>query len=480
MALYRRFAVYLYQYQGARKGAGAGFGMIELRDGRIRMQLTGRGSAAQGNLEVYGLLDAPAEMAGVRLGSMQAGRFVLEAGEDIGEGKLFSDLRGIVLTARPGSERAVAALWNGTFDAGKFVQWKAEERLAEPEGEVQLPFQEAFSTDEMGAGFGEEPFEGREDMLCEEEKSASEEGIQAVLWEDDKARCYEEEFVQLCREDRTECREEAPAQLWRENSTECDKEVSVQRWEEKGTRCGEEDVLQLWKESKEELCEETSPSDIQAEVSCMDIKEGVSSDISSENIRNEAFENRATEAFSQEEEGASDSVPLWKNSQNPAIVHMPQSSAPHLNFASAALDLVEFGTPLEIETGSSCVPKSPGESILWQRLSKQYPKMNIPMQQGPLSCLRIRPCDINRLPKENWRYGCSHFLARHYNRYRCLILGRTQHKNGWEYFMGVPGGNGPQERKEAAAAGFDHYIAVEKGHGQWPEGFWLVQLQWME
>ena len=132
MAWYRRFAVYLYQYQGAKKGAGAGFGMIELRDGRIRMQLTGRGSAAQGNLEVYGLLDtgAPEDMAGIRLGSMQAGRFVLEAGEAIGEGKGFSDLRGIVLTARPGAERAVAALWGGTFDAGRFVQWKEPEAAA--------------------------------------------------------------------------------------------------------------------------------------------------------------------------------------------------------------------------------------------------------------------------------------------------------------------------------------------------------------
>lgn len=433
MALYRRFAVYLYQYQGAKKGAGAGFGMIELRDGRIRMQLTGRGSAAQGNLEVYGLLDAPADMAGVRLGSMQAGRFVLEAGEDIGEGKLFSDLRGIVLTARPGTERAVAALWNGTFDAGRFVQWKAPEKPSE--AETQQPFRELFSAEEAEESSG---------CICSEESRAA-----------------------LCEERRTEL------------------------YEERGTELCEERRSELCEKSGVELSAEKLPSDTQAEESPMVFQENVSADISFGEKRDEVCaEDMPVETFGEEENSnlIAESVPantsynpLLREGRNKTLMnYIPAESPSHLDFVSAALDLVEFGEPLEIEAVKPRPTEPVRESVLWQQLCKQYPKMNIPMQQGPLSCLRIRPCDINRLPKTNWKYGCSHFLARHYNRYRCLILGRTQHENGWEYFMGVPGGSTQQERKEAADAGFDHYIAVEKGHGQWPEGFWLVQLQWME
>lgn len=457
MALYRRFAVYLYQYQGAKKGAGAGFGMIELRDGRIRMQLTGRGSAAQGNLEVYGLLDAPAEMAGVRLGSMQAGRFVLEAGEDIGEGKLFSDLRGIVLTARPGAERAVAALWNGTFDAGRFVQWKAEEKLAEPEAEIQLPFQEPVSPEETGESSGALLSEGNKAALSEETGAQLWGSGNATLWEGSKADLCKESSAELCGENSVEFQEESKTELCVERDA---------KWCEKGG---------------EELSAEMLPSDTPAEDSCLSFGESVSADISCGDMGNETVaQHVATEPFHQKEQEESDSVPLWESPHKTSIKYIPPVSTTHLDFASAALDLVEFGTPLEIESVKSHSTEPIKESALWQRLSKQYPKMNIPVHQGPLSCLRIRPCDINRLPKENWKYGCSHFLARHYNRYRCLILGRTQHKNGWEYFMGVPGGNTPQERKQAAEAGFDHYIAVEKGHGQWPEGFWLVQLQWME
>ena len=497
MALYRRFAVYLYQYQGAKKGAGAGFGMIELRDGRIRMQLTGRGSAAQGNLEVYGLLDAPAEMAGVRLGSMQAGRFVLEAGEDIGEGKLFSDLRGIVLTARPGAERAVAALWNGTFDAGRFVQWKAEKKLAEPEAKIQQPFQEP--------AFPEGTEESSRALLSEGNKAALSEETESQLWGSSNAQLWEGSKADLCKENRADLCEDRSTDLYEENRAElCEgrstglyEENRAELCEDRSTGLYEENRNEFQEESKSELCVESDAkwcekdgeelsaemlsSDTPAEDSCLSFEENVPADISCGDLGDEmAAQHVAIEPFPQKEQEESDSAPLWESPHKTSIKYIPPVSTTHLDFASAALDLVEFGTPLEIESVKPCRTEPVKESALWQRLSKQYPKMNIPVHQGSLSCLRIRPCDINRLPKENWKYGCSHFLARHYNRYRCLILGRTQHKNGWEYFMGVPGGNTPQERKQAAEAGFDHYIAVEKGHGQWPEGFWLVQLQWVE
>ncbi len=429
MALYRRFAVYLYQYQGAKKGAGAGFGMIELRDGRIRMQLTGRGSVSQGNLEVYGLLDSPAH-AGVRLGSMQAGRFVLEAGEDIGEGKSFSDLRGIVLTARPGAERAAAALWNGTFDAGRFEVWKAPEHVPEAK-DVRENSSEAEKVPEYVDDVEEAPENVLENVIDAAEALEHVSGEENAL-----EHITDAEEVSVSVADAEKAQEYAP-----------DDRAEMQ---------------QLLQElpSQEDAAEEISGENSLAEA-CQEA--AVSEDTSEEEVDNGQIpDNILVPDSCKEEDGEK------------------EEHVPHLDFASAALDLVEFGEPLEIVNIKPCAAEPVRESVLWQRLSKQYPKMNIPARQGALSCLRIRPCDINRLPKENWKYGCSHFLAGHYNRYRCLILGRTKHENGWEYFMGVPGGSTPQERKQAADAGFDHYIAVEKGHHQWPEGFWLVQLQWAE
>lgn len=389
MALYRRFAIYLYQYQGAKKGASAGFGMIELRNGRIRMQLTGRGNATQGNLEVYGLLDSPANMEGVRLGSMQAGRFVLEAGEDIGEGKLFSDLRGIVLTARPGNQNAIAALWNGTFDAGQFVQWKA------PKDE------QAVTISETGQEIYEPEIQQETDVpsdgVSEEESSESFDEIEQGMDAPENGQT-------------TETAEEKPS----ENIIETKEIISL-----------------------------------------------------SETMQTE---------------------------------HLSES---HLDFASTALDLVEIGIPPELEPVKSFTPepavgeepqaaaesvqeiplpkeKPVVESALWQRMFKQYPKMQVPLQENTICCLRIRPCDIGRLPRANWQYGCSHFLAQQYNRYRCLILGRNNQENEWKYFLGVPGRNSVKEQQLAREAGFLSYIAVENGRTQWPEGFWLVQLQWEE
>lgn len=406
MALYRRFAVYLYQYQGEKKGAGAGFGMIELRDGRIRMQLTGRGSAAQGNLEVYGLLDAssPEEMVGIRLGSMQAGRFLLEAGEAIGEGKSFSDLRGIVLTIRPGAERAVAALWNGSFDAGRFVQWKAPKTdAAKQEQPEEMPV-EADQVPERLPGITKQTQEQPEEF-------STEKTTDNIYIEETTTQTPPVE-VQAERMDQPQCPKAEPHS------------------------CSQPDSL--LQEPAEQPHDATVQSTVQQRM-------------------------------------------VSSTEQIPKIEAENSENAPsQLDFASAALDLVEFGLPLEIQQEKPFAAKKSAESLLWQRLSKQYPKMKIPMQGESVLCLRIRPCDINRLPKANWKYGCSHFLARHYNRYRCLIVGRVLHEDGFEYFMGIPGGNTTQERMQAAEAGFDHYIGIERISPQWPEGFWLVQLQWEE
>lgn len=433
MALYRRFAVYLYQYQGAKKGAGAGFGMIELRDGRIRMQLTGRGSVAQGNLDVYGLLDAPEDMAGIRLGSMQAGHFVLEAGESIGEGKNFSDLRGIVLTSRPGAERAVAALWNGTFDAGRFVQWKAPEVEEKVEVEVEVP-PVAVHLENVQTNSPEKTMTGDE--------------IAAEIF-------TEEEYGQFQADSFAECRpEEVHASPEPEKKHE--EEISY----------SENSVEHLMESS----LEQTSPTeDIEDRISENEVKESLY-EKKADSIPLSSFTAACPDKDTVNEESSVEMVSEMKGDCEDSQLH----------FASAALDLIEFGLPLEIEQEKPRPVRKISESVLWQHLSKQYPKMKIPMQGQSVLCLRIRPCDINRLPKANWKYGCSHFLARHYNRYRCLIVGRVLHEDGYEYFMGIPGGNTTQERMQAAQAGFDHYIGIERTSPQWPEGFWLVQLQWEE
>ena len=404
MALYRRFAIYFYQYQGARKGAFAGFGMVELRDGRMRMQITGRGSYQNAQLEVYGLLDGSEEMAGIHLGTMQSGHFSYERSMQLHPEKSFQQLRGIVLCQKPGADRVAAALWAGNFHTGTFYTW--------------TPRAEQIQT-ESGKSIKEAELETAELGVCE---------IQDEVAEADEPICAQKESEPDAEEEHV-VQEESEPDVEEEHVVQGESEPDVE----------EEHIVQ----------EESEP------------------DVEEEHVVREEKEQKVEIEIRNKEENKQKVENTERNWQN-------QEEKVGSKGKTACIDAKQ----------ETCEQKHNAEynseDDFWEQMYQQFPKMMLQIDGTPISALRIRPCDISRLPKTDWSRGCSQFLARQYNQYRCMILGREQKGERWQYFLGMPGSHTPSERQDATEAGFTDFVQVHCPIHQQIEGFWIYDLDFQK
>ncbi|MBQ7432250.1 MAG: hypothetical protein IJV50_02080 [Lachnospiraceae bacterium] len=411
MALYRRFAIYFYQYQGARKGAFAGFGMVELRDGRMRMQITGRGSYQNAQLEVYGLLDAPGEMAGIHLGTMQSGHFSYEGSLQLHPEKSFQELRGIVLCQKPGADRVAVALWAGNFHTEAFYTWTPkEEQMQTQRGksikEAQLETAQlgvCEIQDDVVEAEGKTSPQQASDLDVEEERLIQEERFLDV---EEERLIQEERFLDV-----------------EEEGLGDDLNVDEKRFDQKENDSSVEDKI------------------------CNQEDNGLKVENMDENKEKQNTEVENVDVKKEETQGN-----VENNLEN---VRMDQEQEAY-----------------EQETGEEEYPVDD----FWEQMYREFPKMILQVDGEQVSALRIRPCDISRLPKTDWGRGYMQFLARQYNQYRCMILGRQSQKGRWQYFLGLPGSDTPSERKDAADVGFIDFIPIQCPVHRQMKGFWMYNL----
>lgn len=353
--------------------------MIELRDGIVRIHITGRGSNAQSNLEVYGLLDAPDSNMGVHLGSMRSGQFSCEGTVEGCGGRNFQELRGIVLCRKPGETQAIAALWSGEFHAERFTEWKPETKA------------------EMGG----EPVRVQREVLVAEQQMPTDIPVQ---------ECTKGVTQDSVPQEAAANTYISPTQGTEEE--ECSKHVEIDALLQ--TTASDKNVEEIQEAEASSEPEVPAPEETTLQITSLS-------------------------ASLCEEESAT--CPA-----SPSCTHIDTSPQPHL------------------------------QSIFWRQLERQYPKMRLQIGGEPIEALRIRPCDICRLPKTDWKYSCNHFLARHYNQYRCLILGRRNAGGSWQCFLGVPGNETFPEEQEAEEAGFGQFLRSDHAAAGWPQGYWITEI----
>ena len=122
---------------------------------------------------------------------------------------------------------------------------------------------------------------------------------------------------------------------------------------------------------------------------------------------------------------------------------------------------------------------SPDLEALWQKMRKNYPKIQPFDYDGTSEVLTIRPQDIGQLPRENWVYGNNSFLLHGYYNFRYLILIRLQNEGGQpRYLIGVPGHYYNSEKYMANMFGFPNFVLSKKqppNDGRF--GYWYTDIR---
>lgn len=376
---------------------------------------------------------------GVHLGAMRSGQFACEKPMEDCAGRTFQELRGIVLCRKPGEPHAIAALWSGEFNADRFMEWKRKESI------------ETKTTDTVKADI-EKNNSGM--------KESREIGLKVI------------EPVNMESVDT-----ESEGTRFRDIKTV-----------DGGSEKTESENIEIVNTDSEKV----EPQNIAFENIDSNNKSSGSAD--SRDVKIEIFpyadstESHIKNSTSDEkqEEGVISVKCPQETGNEPVLVPTVQEAEDAVTLSVQAEDAVpepsaEKETKLQVTSmtaeAEQTVQEPPQiESFLWQQMERQYPKMRLQIEGEPVLVLRIRPCDISRLPKYDWKYGCNHFLARHYNQYRCLILGRRKVRGRWRCFLGVPGNHTFPEEQEAAEAGFDRFLQADHVAAGWPKGYWITEL----
>lgn len=114
---------------------------------------------------------------------------------------------------------------------------------------------------------------------------------------------------------------------------------------------------------------------------------------------------------------------------------------------------------------------------LWDKLCTLYPKVNpFPYAKG-MVCLKIKPGDIGRLPKENWILGNNSFLLHGYFQYRYLILVRQKQDDQIRYILGVPGALNNNDKFMANMFGFNDFMPAQRNDpSPGSFGYWCMNV----
>lgn len=130
--------------------------------------------------------------------------------------------------------------------------------------------------------------------------------------------------------------------------------------------------------------------------------------------------------------------------------------------------------PLEAQT-----VKGDSRQEKWEYLAGRFPVQKL-FQNGraPMSCIRIGPRDLQRLPRGNWILGNNSFLLHGYYQYRHLLLCRQEEDGKPEYYLAVPGVYNEREKMMADLFGFEEFRRSRNtGNRGGNYGYWFRRIE---
>ncbi len=117
---------------------------------------------------------------------------------------------------------------------------------------------------------------------------------------------------------------------------------------------------------------------------------------------------------------------------------------------------------------------------VWERMCKLYPKVTPFPYNWQIGALRIRPGDIGRLPKENWKIANNSFMLHGFFQYRYILLLRlpAQTEEYEErYMIGVPGIYSQMDNYLAEMFGFHEFLgSPRRGSENGSFGYWVQEV----
>ncbi len=118
------------------------------------------------------------------------------------------------------------------------------------------------------------------------------------------------------------------------------------------------------------------------------------------------------------------------------------------------------------------------DSEFWKKMCRIYPKITPFSYENHMECLKVKPGDIGRLPRQNWIFGNNSFLLHGYFKYRYLIFGRVKEEESGGYLIGVPGTYSSNEKFLAGMFGFYDFKPVQKGStATGTFGYWCTPME---
>lgn len=122
--------------------------------------------------------------------------------------------------------------------------------------------------------------------------------------------------------------------------------------------------------------------------------------------------------------------------------------------------------------------KTEEDSEFWRKMCRIYPQITPFSYENHVECLKVKPGDIGRLPRQNWIFGNNSFLLHGYFKYRYLIFGKVKDMDAGGYLIGVPGTYSSNEKFLAGMYGFYDFKPVQKGSvvpGAF--GYWCTPME---
>ncbi|MDO4294003.1 MAG: DUF6128 domain-containing protein [Eubacteriales bacterium] len=120
-------------------------------------------------------------------------------------------------------------------------------------------------------------------------------------------------------------------------------------------------------------------------------------------------------------------------------------------------------------------PQPPCRNDKWEQLCSMYPVIH-PFGDGR-EYLSISPGDFVVLRQEYHKMTNNSFLLHGYYNYRHLILGRIREKNGWRFYLGVPGNFYEREKTVAEMFGFEAFEGQKASASPGDFGYFMKRVE---
>lgn len=421
MAEYQRFISYMYLYEGDTKGRNTGFVKVEARGYYRRIEaVVRRQPLLDGLASVWAFYRDGNFCRGILLGRMTIsggnGNFLWSSLKDTVENSScqFEELAGMLIWSER-NENICVTLWDDfPFSIGLFS----------PEREEAYPVEAIEPTVEVTREQEPETIETvvEQEEFQEEAVEQEEEFIEETTRQEEEFQEEEMEQEGELIEEAAEPEEEFPKEAVEEDA----REVALGQTEKV-----QEEVMEPEEEVQEVVGKQGQVYEETANELCTEPKTG------------ELLEQELAKPEQMEKE---DSLIEEKSQEQELDV-----------------DLEKF---------------FPRENSSWEKLCSYYPKIKPFAWNKNMYCLRIKPGDLGRLPKENWIMGNNSFMLHGYYVYRYLILMQLEQGESKRYILGVPGIYGNRERFMADMFGFREFISInQKRVVQGQKGFWCVDIK---